>query len=288
MPVTQGSTAINDLAKTLATAISSGAPTRQSVGGKDAAFSWSTGLPRGFWSFCQTVIVEGPAFTALILEPSATPVGKVAEGAAKNAAVDITPRTLALAKYAGMSTFSLERASYSDVLPQAVVATLVSGALVALEKDLATEAVTNAGSSVTGSADWTSGILSAIGTVAGNGGNPNLLAMAPADFAAAVDGPQSLQFAGTDAIPSYLGLQLHLSTGLTAGTALVMDSQALVVAESSESPVAIADPFSLASTNQIRCVVDVMAVGAVVAPGNVVSVVPTIAGATARASSSKK
>lgn len=278
MAVTQGSPVVGDLATALADQMTSGLPAaRASLGTKDSAFSWTTGLPRGLWSFVNTASVEGPGFNALLVTPSGTPAIAVAPGIAKPNAVTLTAKNFALAKYAGYGTFTMEQARYSDILPQAVAHTLIAEAMGALETACIAAITADAGTNLTGDTTWTSAILKGISTVAGLGGSPDVLVIAPADFAKAVTQPTQLQFAGTDPIPTYLGLKLHLSPKAVAGTGFVLDSSSVTVAESSASPSAVLDAFSEAKSNKITLVTDVMAVCAVTGAAGVCKLSPTIA-----------
>lgn len=277
MAITQGSTQINQLSAQLTQQLQAGGAARATLGARDAAFSWAGGgIPRGVHSFVNTASVEGSGFNAVIVAPSATPPGIVAPSAAKPVGVDITTNPHPLLKFAGQGQFQAEQAWYSDVLTAAVVATLVNGSLLALEAHSLSVLAGSAGGSQAGDASWPSAIIGAIGKVAGAGGNPNLLVISPADFAVAVESPSQLTFAGTDAIPSFLGLALHLSPKATPGTAYVLDSRAVTVAESVASPSVVIDAYSKASTNEVICVADVMAVTVATAPGLIVEVVPTI------------
>jgi hypothetical protein len=83
---------------------------------------------------------------------------------------------------------------------------------------------------------------------------------------------RSKKTAGETAMPTFLGLAVHMSPGLTAGTAVVLDSQAVIAVEHTDSPVVVVDPYSKSDTNTIRVVSDVVAGFAVIAPGSVVSV----------------
>ena len=286
MPVTQGSTQVHQLADQLNASLQAGTPTRATLGAKDAAFAWTTGIARGFWTFCNTTSVEGSGFTALKVLPSGTPVGKVLEGGTKNNAVTLVSDPVDLAKFAGLAQFSMEKSLYSDVLVQAVVSTLINGALAALETDCAAEVIAGAGETLTDATSWTGAVLGGIAAVAGNGGTPNLLAMSAADFASAVEGSVGLSFSGTDAVLTFLGLQVHISPAMAAGTAVVMDSRALLIGESTQSPSVTCDPYTLASTNEIRVIADLMAAPVVTAGGSVVAITPTIAPLAAAASSS--
>jgi hypothetical protein len=286
---TQGSPALASLSEEVAKSISEGVPAKAVIGGKGAAFAWTTGLARGFWSFCPTVSTEGGSLNTIVVSPSGTPAIKVAEGGTKPAAVTLTPRTVSLFKYAGLGSFSLEQQSYNAGLASSVTAAIVNSSLIALETDLGAEVVSKASSNITGDTSWGAAILRGIGRVAGNGGVPNMLAMNPADFAKALTtAPPALVFKGEDQVLSYLGLALHVTAGIAVGTAVVMDNQALLVAEHETSPVVIVDPFSGANTNTIRLVCDLMATGFVTHPGSVVSLSPTVALMDAQETRGKK
>lgn len=277
MAVTQGSTDVQQLSDQLAEQLRSSGAARASFGSKDAAFAWAGGaMPRGVHSFVNTVSVEGSGFNAVIVAPSATPPAVVPPGGLKPVAVDISTANHPLQKFAGQGTFRAESAWYSDVLAGAVVATLVNGSLLALEGHSLGVLNSSAGLTQSGDASWPAAILGAIGQVAGNGGNPNLLVISPADFAKAVESPSQLSFLGTDAIPTFLGLALHLSPKAVAGTAYVLDSSAFTVAESVASPSVVLDAYSKAVTNEITVVADVMAVSVANAPGLIAEVTPTI------------
>lgn len=293
MPVTQGSPVVVNLSQKLAEQMESGglAAARASFGAKDAAFSWTTGLPRGLWTFVNTASVEGGSFQALLVAPSGTPVAPVSPGSAKPNAVTLTPTTVTLVKYAGYADFTAEQGVYSDVLPQAIGHTLVAQAMAALETACIGVITSGAGSTITGDTNWTTAVLKGISAVAGLGGTPDVLVIGPADFAKAVTQPTQLTFNGTDDIPTYLGLKLHLSPKAAAGVGFVLDSSSVTVAESVASPMAVLDSFSQAKNNKSTLVVDVMAAAVVTGPAGVVKLTPTVAGteaASAEKTSTKK
>ena len=273
MPVTMGS-AIADLSSQLTSQLQSSGGARASLGSKAAAFAWSEGLPRGLWSFTRTAAVEGRSFSVLRVAPSGTPVAPVAEGAAKPSAVTLTSDVVPLEKHAGIASFTTEDAIYADQLVQAVTSTLINGSLVSLEASGVTVLGSDAGQSETGTS-WTDAILAGVGAVIGTGGNPGLLVMSAADLASAVADVPSLQFSGEDPIMRFLGLQVHLSSGLAAGTAYVLDPAAVLVAESVNSPVAVVDSTTELATNGVRVAVEVMAATVVTSPGSVCAVTLT-------------
>jgi hypothetical protein len=269
--MTVGLGPITELGDKLMTELRSGRPTRTTLGVQDQAFAWANGAPRTFASFVGTAQAESMAFGIVKAGPSGTPAAKVAASAPKPAAITLTAGTVNLAKYAGLCEFTLEQELSTAGLVSAVTTTLVQGALLAYENDLAAGIVAGKGSTVEG-ASWTEGVLKAVGEVVAHGGNPNLIGISAADFAAAISGAQGLVFNGGDAIPTFLGLAVHMSPGLTAGTAVVLDSQAVIAVEHTDSPIVVVDPYSKSDSNTIRVVADIVAGYAVIAPGSVVTV----------------
>jgi hypothetical protein len=265
---------VNDLGQKLMDELRAGRPTRVSLGSPDGAWAWAAGAPRTFASFVATAQAESMSFGIVKAGPSGTPVAKVAEKGPKPSAITLTAGTVNLAKYAGLCTFSLEQELSTAGLVQAVTQTLLQGSLLAYENDLAAAIVAGKGSTVSG-ATWTEGVLKGVGEVVAHGGNPDLIGIAAEDFAAAIAGAQGLQFSGADAIPTFLGLKVHMSPGLEAGTAVVLDSQAVLAVEHRDSPVIVVDPYSKSDTNEIRIVADLVAGFAVVQPGSVVTVTKT-------------
>jgi hypothetical protein len=262
---------INDIGQQLMDELRSGRPSRVSLGVKDQAWAWSLGAPRTFANFCATAQAESMSFGIVKAGPSGTPVASVAEKAPKPAAITLTAGTVPLGKYAGLSTFTLEDVLSTAGLVSAITTTLLTGGLLAYERDVAAAIVAGKGSTVEG-ASWTEGVLKAVGEVVAHGGNPDLIAISAADFAAAISGATGLVFNGGDAIPTFLGLKVHMSPGLTAGTAVVLDSRAVLCVEHRESPVVIVDSMSQAATNELRVICDVVAGVGVLAPGSIVTV----------------
>ena len=254
--------------------LNEGRPVRSTFGRQDTAFAWTVGAPRGFANFVSTAQSESTKFGVVVNGAGGNPAAKVAEKGTKPDVCSLTSTDVTLSKYAGLCSFTLENELTTAGLVQAVSFTIISKALVAYEKDLAAAIVAGKGSTVSG-ASWNEGILKAIGEIVANGGNPGVLAMAPADFAAALTTPSNLIFDGNSAIPSYLGLRLHISPGLTAGTAVVLDPAAVMAVEHVDSPIVIVDPYSSADTNEIRVVGDVVAGFVIVNPSAVVTVTKT-------------
>jgi len=263
---------VTQLGPKLMEELTSGRPFRSTFGAQDVAFAWTRGAPRTFANFVSTAQAESLKFGVVINGAGGADATAVAEKAAKPDVCSLTSSDVTLKKYAGKCSFTLENELTTAGLVQAVSYTIIAKSLVAFEKDLAAGIVAGKGATVDGKGSWATGILKAIGAIVGAGGNPAVLAMAPEDFAEALTGPSNLQFAGTDAIPSYLGLRLHISPGLTAGTAVVLDPGAVMAVEHVDSPVVIVDPYSSADTNEIRVVADVVAGFVVANPSAVVTV----------------
>jgi len=263
---------VTQLGPKLMEELNAGRPVRSTFGAQDVAFAWTKGAPRTFASFVSTAQAESMKFGVIINGAGGADATVVAEKGSKPNVCALTSTDVQLKKYAGQCGFTLENELTTAGLVQAVSYTIIAKALVAYEKDLAAGIVAGKGSTVNGGGSWAAGILKAVGEIVGAGGNPAVLAMAPEDFAAALTGPSNLQFAGTDAIPSYLGLRLHISPGLTAGTAVVLDPGAVMAIEHVDSPVVIVDPYSSADTNEVRIVADVVAGFVIANPSAVVTV----------------
>ena len=252
--------------------LNEGRPVRSTFGRQDTAFAWTAGAPRTFANFVSTAQAESMKFGVVINGAGGNDAAKVAEKGAKPDVCSLTSTDVTLAKYAGLCSFTLENELTTAGLVQAVSYTIIAKALVAFEKDLAAGIIAGKGSTVDGAGSWATGVLKAIGAVVAHGGNPSVLAMAPEDFAEAITTPSNLMFSGTDVVPSFLGLRLHISAGLTAGTAVVLDPAAVMAVEHVDSPIVIVDPYSSADTNEIRVVGDLVAGFVVVNPAAVVTV----------------
>lgn len=287
MPVVVApSTAVNDLAQLLTQQLGAGQQPRATLGAKTVAFSWTSGLAPVVAGHVNGVLCQALSFDALIVGPSATPAKLVAEGAAKPSAVTLTPKTVPLAKYAGMASFSTEATLSSDMLAAAITATLVGQALLAFDADVVTTIDAGAGLTATG-ATWNEAILAGVAAVVASGGNPDLIVLSGADYAAAVGGMGiGWQFDPTEGVPILLGLEVVVSAAATAGTFYVLDRRAVTVAEHVSSPLVVVDPYSGLSTNQIRLVAELLAGSVVSAPGSVAKVTKTAVAAARTAKSS--
>lgn len=258
-----------DLAATLAGEINSGRPTRQTFGSKDTAFGWLPGLPISLASYVATAQCEGLSFDAVRVEPSATPVTVVAEKGTKPDAVKFTPVTVPLKKYAGRAQWTLERQISTDALLAVIANCLGAQALQALEADAVTAITTAAGSNTHEAATIGAAVIAAQASILGAGGRPGLVVLGTSAYAdlltAGATGFVSDPAAGP--IGTWLGSTVHVSPTVPADTAFVLDPAAVIIAESTSSPVAIVNPYTHASTNELELVVDVIAAPVVIAPG---------------------
>lgn len=285
MPVltSSGPPAVTDLAGRLVADLADGRTARQSVGSKDAAFGWTTGLPDIVARHTAAVGVEGRTFNAVLVAPSGTPAAKVAEKAVKPAAVTITSTPVALNKYAGIANFTTEQSVDTDSLVPALAAIISTSALLAYDADCVTVLGTQHGETATG-ATWPEAILSGIGIVSANGGSPGLLVLSAADYASAVMSP-GVGYASDPAtgVVALFGLPIVLASSLAAGTGYVMDPAGALAAEG-DGPFAVVDPYTGLGTNEIRLGVDYFAGFVVTSPGVVCQITST---AAASASSGK-
>jgi len=278
MSVLTGPPAVTDLAASLVADLQAGRIARQSYGARDAAFAWAAGLPMILARQVSSAVVEGLTFSAVRIKPSATPATKVAEGGTKPDAVVIEAEQIALSKYAGLATFSTERAVSTEALAPALAAVLVSSCLMAYDADCAAALDADNGLTATG-ADWQTAIMNGTAAVAGAGGAPGVLVLGAADYAAAVASPGvGYAMSPVDGVPAMWGLRIVLMSGVAAGTGYVLDPAAVLAVENDTSPAAILDPYSGLSTNAVRLAVECFLGFVVVNPGGVCQITVTVAG----------
>lgn len=267
--LTSAAPVLSDLASKLNGELSAGRAARASVGDKSEAFSWTTGLPPVVAAHVNHVTVEGRGYDAVIVEPTGTP-GVVAEDGAKPTLAQLNHGWVEVKKYPGLAVFSTEKAIQSHALAAAVANVLVHQALIGYDKDVVTHLDGNAAATGTGST-WSAAILSGIANVIANGGQPSLLVMSGADYAAAVESPGAGYLLDPrDGVPSLFGLKVALSAGATAGQAYVLDPTAVTCGEDAAGPYVIVDPYgSNLSTNQVTVAAELFASCVVNAPGAV-------------------
>lgn len=281
MPVitSSGPPAVTDLAGRLLADLSAGRTARQSIGSRAVAFEWASGLPMILARQVNSAVVDGLSYRAVRVAPSGTPAGPVAPGAAKPQAVTITTDTEALTKYAGIATFQTEQALDADGLVPALASVIGNSCLMAYDASCGAVLTADAGLTASG-ADWPSAILAGIAAVAGAGGAPGVLSIGAADYAEVVKSPGAgYAMNPVDGVPAMYGLRIVLGAGIAAGTAFVIDPNAVLATENALSPLAIVNPYAAMATNEISLAVEMFAGFTVTSPGGVCEVTKTVAGA---------
>jgi hypothetical protein len=272
------STSITNLAGELAGELNAGRPARVSMGAKGDAFSWLAGMPTTLAQYVATGQVDGLTANVVVVEPSATPVTKVAEGAPKPNAVKFTPTTVQALKYSGYAEFTLEQYLSTAALASVIANVLGAQCVQALEADTiaALEAAGAAGDPVSGTT-LQSAVIAAQAQVLSNGGKPSIVVLGTDGYADLVSlGSTGFVVDPTSGpIGTWLGSIVHVSPTVAAGTAYVLDSSAVFIAENEASPVGIINPFSQAKSNKVELILDVIAAPVVVAPGLVVKATKT-------------
>lgn len=256
------STEVKDVADVIAKDLANGAGTRQTIGSPTVAFGWVGGMPITLASFVATQKAASMTVPVTRVTPSpTTPVAVVPPAGPKPAAVNINAGTIALLKFSGKATVTLEQTIDGGGLLNAVSTVLGAGSLLAFEAQAMTVLDAQAGQTATG-ADWAAAIVAGQAAVLGQGGNPGVVAVSWADYPdliGAIAGSAGFAQDPASAIGSYLGSALHVSPKLATGKAFVMDPQSVAAIEHVASPLLITDPFSGAGTNQITLVSDLVA-----------------------------
>jgi len=271
------STQVNDLAASLAQRLTDRSGGRESVGDHAIAFDWTAGGPSVLARYVSSSTIDSLSFTAVRVGASATPAGKVLERAAKPQGTVLTTLDVQLAKYAGLSVFSTEQALSTIALMPALTNALFSQALVAYDVDSVAALAATHGPEVTGPT-WSSAILAGVAAVISAGGQPSLLVMSGADYAAAIESPGSgYVLSPLDAVPSLYGLAIAVCVGAPAGTAYVADASAITSVDHTVGPSVILDPYSSLATNEIRLAAEFFAATVVTNPGSVAEVTVTVA-----------
>lgn len=265
-----------DLAETLAAKQQEGTTARVAVTSAQA-FGWATGTAPTVSRFTESVRVDGLRYDYVRVGATATPAKKVAEGTPKPTAVQLTNGSLTIPKWSGLAEFSLERALSTTALLPALSATIAGQALVAYDVDCIAALIADKGSTATG-ASWTEAILNGVAEVASAGMNPDLLILAPADYASAVQDPGSA-FSSDPAngIVSLFGLTIGVCVGAATGQSFVMDSRAAIAVENVSSPLVLLDCVSKAELNIARLVADLVAGFIVTQPAGVCQITVTAA-----------
>lgn len=271
MPVltSSGPPAVADLASRLVSDLNAGRVARQGFGERKVAFEWAAGLPNTLARQVSSAVVDGLSFGAVRVRASGTPAGKVVAGAPKPAATTITSDSIALNKYAGLAAFQTEQQLDTDGLMSALASVIASSCLMAFDADCIAELGAENGLTATGT-DWPTAILGGIAEVAGAGGAPSVLVIGAGDYAEAVQSPGvGYAMNPMNGVPSLFGLSIVVGGGVAAGTAFVLDPASVLAVENASSPLAIVDPYSGLSTNDVRLAVEFFAAFVVTSPGGV-------------------
>lgn len=276
MPVVTGtSSQVNDLAEALTRRLTDRSGGRESIGNRSVAFEWTTGGPSVLARYVNSATIDALTFKAVRVGSSGTPAAKVAERAPKPTGTTTTVVDVNLAKYAGLSVFSTEQALSTIALMPALTNALFSQALIAYDADAVAALAADHGPEVSG-ATWSSAILAGIAAVITAGGNPDLLVMAGADYAAAIESPGSgYVLSPLDAVPTLYGCKIAVCVGAVAGTAYVADSRAILAMDHAATPGVVLDPYSSLSTNEVRLAAEFFAALFVTNPGSVAEVTMT-------------
>lgn len=275
--LTTAAPVLNDLAAKLNGELSAGRAARASVGDKAEAFAWTAGLPPTVAAHVNHVQVEGSGYDAVLVGPTGTvPDGGVAEGAPKPTLAQLATTRVDLRKYAGLATFSTEKAVQTHALAAAVANVLVHQALIGYDVDVIAALTADAGAVGTGTS-WAGAILSGIADVISNGGQPSVLVMSGSDYAAAVESPGAGYLLDPrNGIPTLFGLKVALSAGAGPGEAFVLDPTAVTCGEDPAGPYVIVDPYgSNLSTNAITVAAELFASVVVTSPANVAKLTVT-------------
>jgi len=274
MPVINGqTTATTEITSVLTRSLSEGHGGRATLGAREQAFAWTSGLAPIVARAVTTSMVEGSQFTAVKVNPAGTP-GVVAKGAAKSQWATLTSESVSLKKYAGYCDLYMEDVAYGEGVLAAVHHTLVNQALVGYDADVVAAIVAGADGAVTGAPSYASGVLEAIASILTSGANPDTLVMSGDVMAEALESPGAGYFTDPQsAWQSLFGLRLVVSAGAPAGTCVVLDSSSVLCVESVNSPVVVVDPYSgLKSGNAITVVSELLAGVSVTGAGGVATV----------------
>lgn len=255
-------TALTTVAELIATSLNGGAGSaRQNLGGGGTAFGWTSGMVPTVANYATPATASGMSFPVTRVTESGTPAAKVAAGAAKPDAATVTEADESLSKFAGIGKARLENFLNADSLAGAIARVLGASSLKAFELDAIGKLTAAMGTPVT-AADWVGAAAAAQAQVVGRGGTPTVFVISHLDYAAfMLDVLATNAFSQSPESPigAILGSPIHVSPSAPAGTAFVFDSAGVVCVEHEASPLVIVDTVTLASTNEIRIVGDLVA-----------------------------
>ena len=269
------STELKDAARLLADGLNAGSGTaRAQLGGGGPAFAGMDGLVPTVANYVETATSEGMTFPVTLVTESGTPASIVAEGGLKPTAAAITGQDVTLSKFGGLGIATLEQHLNATGLASALAKVLSGSALKAFEADSINVLDAAAGDTVTGTT-WVAATAAAQASLLASGNVPSVLIISAADYAAFTDdvlGTSAFAQDPNSPVGALLGTPIHVSSGATSGKAFMVDAGAVVAAAHEQSPILIADAVSLADTNRMRLVVDVVAKTFVTDPSGVVEI----------------
>lgn len=275
MPTPTISEAVTAAAQALADTARAGGSIRASISSQNGLSDvFASFSPYSLASTLPTVAIEGLNYRHGKVTETGTPAKKVAEKEKKPEAAALTLENTDLVKYAGKCTLSLEQLLEVAELERLIGGVLLRQAVAALDVDIA--AALGTATAVTTTDKGSAAVLAAIGSLIGAGGQPDNIALNPADWAAIVGATTTsagyLNMSDPEAGPrgTLFGLRLVPAAAVPAKTAYVYDSRALVIAENAHSPLLFLGPMS--DTNESVLTVDVLAVPVLAAPAGAAKV----------------
>ncbi len=256
--------AVNDAAR-------SGQPMRASAKGLAYGLAGSSTLA----ALCSAVEIPTKTYNALIVTDTGTPVTTVNEGAAKPLAVSTTATSVDLAKHAGYASVSLETLTYYDEVRRVITDVLWRQAVRSLDGTIVTAMTAAATNVVNANASPSVRIIAALAKLVDDAANPTAVALNPSDWAAVIgenSGGQYLNMTSGEQGPSgtFMGCALLPCSAVTAKTALVFDSSAVVVAHHEDAPMIFLG--SMDTNNKANLILDLLAAPLVVLPKGVAKV----------------
>lgn len=264
---------INDLSEKIAADIRTQGVSRGTVGG-GVVLGEIQGVPPTIASFVPTQLIGSMSVPSVSVTSSGTKAGVVTPGSTKPTGTAVASGQIALAKHAGLGTFTLEQFLTAQGVAAAVTSVLGQQCLLSFET--AAQAVL-AGNATSGGTKtkYADAIAAGQAAVLAAGGRPSVVSIAAADYAALILEVSALSgFAASPESPvgTLWGSTIHVSAGQTAGAVIVLDSSAAIVFQHEQSPLVLVDSLSQASKNISQVVVDLLAVLTVSNPTLVVKV----------------
>lgn len=273
---------VTSLATRIRDQISAGHGGRLSISDSEVAFSWAPATATTLLSYLATHTVDGRHATVVRVSDGSTKVGPVAEGAAKPAGVvSFTSDDVDLVKFAGIAEMPIESAQFIQNIEPAISAVMVGQILRGIEANAVAAITADAGVKITGAADITAGVLSAVAGIRGNGGTPTVVGLNSTDWielmTATSAGGGYVNFSNPENGPAgtWMGMSPVLVPNLAAGNAVVVDGTCVSVLEPAGGPLVVTDIYSGLANNLVKVVIETWATSQVTSPGGVATVAVT-------------